>query len=163
MADDLREFYRALWNLDKNAFNDVADESTRRGTCSLTKAKVDALDKAIGSPTSAYANVAASDAAEEIKATWITTDAAITVAWKPMMECLLMQGVGGNLLDLVHLSNSYEWVPGQSPDRCPIGFDETIVTSARITELTTSATGKTIGILSTLARPNPPAFRNHSF
>jgi fatty acid synthase subunit beta len=152
MSDDLREFYRALWSLDPSAFDDTADESVRRGTCALSKAKVAALNGAVGQPTSAYAAVAVNAEAEAIKSQWVTTDAAITIAWKPMMECLLMQGVGGNLLDLVHLSNSYEWLFSESADRFPIGFEEEIAIAAEIVELTTSATGKTIAIKSTLAR-----------
>ena len=96
MSDDLREFYRALWSLDPSAFDDTADESVRRGTCALSKAKVAALNGAVGQPTSAYAAVAVNAEAEAIKSQWVTTDAAITIAWKPMMECLLMQ-VGASL------------------------------------------------------------------
>ena len=72
--------------------------------------------------------------------------------------CVIVQGVGGNLLDLVHLSNSYKWLLSESADRFPIGFEEEIQIAAEIVELTTSATGKTIAIKSTLARDGADFF-----
>jgi fatty acid synthase subunit beta len=76
----------------------------------------------------------------------VPMDFAIVVGWKAIMKALLI--VPGDLLKLVHLSNKYVMCPGAGPLR----VGDRTKSTASITSVSISETGKTVEVCATITR-----------
>ena len=79
-------------------------------------------------------------------------DFAIVVGWRSIIKAIFPRAIDGDLLKLVHLSNSYRMIPGagllQEGDR--------ISTSALIKSVVNQPTGKVVEVVGTLRRDGKP-------
>ncbi|KAG9238188.1 fatty acid synthase [Amylocarpus encephaloides] len=69
-------------------------------------------------------------------------DFAIVAAWKPLMQPLFVPDIQGDLLNLVHLSNSYRMVP----NAVPIVEGDIVTSTARVTAVVNQTSGKMIEV-----------------
>ena len=73
----------------------------------------------------------------------VPMDYLIVAAWQPIASCLLRPEMP-SMLNLVHLSNEYEWTCKQWKLREPVIFGDVLKTSARVIKIQTSKTGRTL-------------------
>ncbi|KAH8805464.1 fatty acid synthase beta subunit dehydratase [Xylogone sp. PMI_703] len=71
---------------------------------------------------------------------------AIKLAWKPIMKALFSKAVRGDLLKLVHLSNTYTITPGGPK----IKVGQTVDVSADIAAILNQESGKVVSVLATV-------------
>jgi fatty acid synthase subunit beta len=77
-------------------------------------------------------------------------DYAIVVSWQSLIKSLFPEEVDGNILNLVHLSNSYTRLPGPLFEHVAIG-GATLRTTMNITNVSNGPTGKTVTVNGTIA------------
>ena len=72
----------------------------------------------------------------------VPMDYLIVAAWQPIASCLLRPEMP-SMLNLVHLSNQYEWTCKHWKLREPVIFGDVLKTFARVIKIQTSKTGRT--------------------
>ena len=77
------------------------------------------------------------------KAANVPMDYLIVAAWRPIASCLLQPKMP-SMLTLVHLSNEYEWTCKKWNLREPVIYGDELETSARVVEIRTNSTGRTV-------------------
>eukprot|EP01117_Protostelium_nocturnum_P000846 TRINITY_DN1109_c0_g1_i4.p1 TRINITY_DN1109_c0_g1~~TRINITY_DN1109_c0_g1_i4.p1 ORF type:complete len:3931 (+),score=1672.78 TRINITY_DN1109_c0_g1_i4:607-12399(+) len=78
----------------------------------------------------------------------VPMDFSIRLGWESIMKATFPSEIDGDLLRLVHLSNSFEWIEGSSP----LAVGDVIQNEAKITAITNSESGKTVSVEGTLFR-----------
>jgi len=130
--------YRKLWLSDAHAScsgggspeTNVFDE-----TFVIDRARVQAFNRAVGYHKSH-------------RGERVPLDFSIVAAWKSVSRALLQDPVQGDLLALVHLSNSYEVAKGARP----LEVGETIQARSHVSSITIDDSGKTVEVLCHLTR-----------
>lgn len=79
-------------------------------------------------------------------------DFAIVLGWRAIIKAIFPAVIDGDLLRLVHLSNGFKMMQGASP----LAENDKVITTARITSVTNTVSGKVIEVLGTLIRDNNP-------
>jgi fatty acid synthase subunit beta len=122
--------YRQLWLGEIPTTPESPPESSVfEGSFKIDRARVQAFNRAVG-----Y------DKAH--RAEKVPLDFAIVASWKPICQALLQDPVQGDLLALVHLSNSYKMArEAQMPK-----FGDQIRTRASVTAITIDDSGKTVTV-----------------
>ncbi|EIT75554.1 enoyl reductase domain of FAS1 [Aspergillus oryzae 100-8] len=82
------------------------------------------------------------DATASATTNTLPLEAAIIAAWKPLMEPLFVAELQGDLLRLVHLSNSIRYTPGAAP----LEVNDVVTTKSQVRAVTIKETGKTISV-----------------
>ncbi|KAH8723176.1 fatty acid synthase beta subunit dehydratase [Phaeosphaeriaceae sp. PMI808] len=77
-------------------------------------------------------------------------DYAMVAAWRPLVEPLLANDLTGNLLDLVHVSNSFKVKPGVQP----LAEGDVVETRSRVTAVVIQASGKMVEVEAHIFRGN---------
>ncbi|KAE8380399.1 acyl transferase domain-containing protein [Aspergillus bertholletiae] len=88
------------------------------------------------------------DATASSTSNTLPLEAAIIAAWKPLMEPLFVAELQGDLLRLVHLSNSIRYSPGADP----LKVDDIVTTRSRVRAVTIKENGKTISVEAEILR-----------
>ena len=79
-------------------------------------------------------------------------DYAIVVAWKAITKPLFCESLGGNLLDLVHLSNDFSTISGVTP----LKVGETVLAISRVTAVINQDSGRMVEVRGAVLRENTP-------
>ena len=137
----IRNFYELLW-LGKSHSKNSTQKSTKppdtavfEDTYVVDEACVKNFNRAIG-----Y------DRAH--KDEQVPMDFGIVMSWKPVSRALLQMSMHADLLNLVHLSNSFEI----APDASPIAFGDKIKAVARIDSVKIEESGKVVEVACKLLR-----------
>ncbi|XPT03480.1 Fatty-acyl-CoA synthase system [Ascochyta lentis] len=85
----------------------------------------------------------------------VPMDIGVFVAWPALVRPLMASEIGGDLLRLLHRSNSFEYVEGTSPLR--IG-DEVEINS-QVTAVTVSSSGKLVEVSAVILRSSLPVLK----
>ncbi|OGM42218.1 putative fatty acid synthase subunit beta [Aspergillus bombycis] len=88
------------------------------------------------------------DATASATTSTLPLEAAIIAAWKPLMEPLFVAELQGDLLRLVHLSNSIRYAPGAAP----LEVNDVVTTKSQVRAVTIKETGKTISVEAQILR-----------
>ncbi len=86
---------------------------------------------------------------------YVPLDLCIVAAWTALVKPLMISAIDGDLLQLLHRSNSFEYYPKASP----LEIGDMIETSSHIGAVTIQPTGKLIEVIAELRRRNEPVVK----
>jgi fatty acid synthase subunit beta len=151
--DRIKEFYAGLWGDADEASDNLAAslETTRTVRFELTEERAAAMIAATSS------RVPVSSIKKETKTSASASmDAAILVAWQPLVQALLPSALDASILELLHLNNSYRWVTGSGDTprhlrRSPMKIGSTLVSSGSISEIVKTPSGLAVTVKATIS------------
>ena len=129
----IRRFYSMAWHCQK----DISSKDEICSSAVVSQEAVHAFNRAVGYETDESA-----------------LDMATVLCWKPLTSLLLASDIGGNLLNLVHLSNEYQALTN---DDVLVAVGDSVGSKARITEVRCKPKlGTTIEVSCVLSRKENP-------
>ena len=140
--DRIKEFYYRIWfGNEEVPFN--ADVQTRfdGGRATVTAEAINDFVHAVGNTGEAFVD-------RPGKEVWAPMDFAIVVGWKAITKPIFPRAVDGDLLRLVHLSNSFRMMPGATP----LKRGDAVETTARINAVLNQDSGKMVEVCGTIKR-----------
>ncbi|KAL9609772.1 MAG: hypothetical protein Q9167_005484 [Letrouitia subvulpina] len=88
----------------------------------------------------------------EIPQRFVPLDLCIVAAWTALVKPLMIPEIGGDLLRLLHRSNSFEYYPGATP----LEIGDIVDSSSRISAINVQPTGKLIEVVAQIRRDAEP-------
>jgi fatty acid synthase subunit beta len=79
-------------------------------------------------------------------------DMAMVIAWKVLTKPLFIKALDGDLINLVHLSNTYERIPGATPVR----VGDAVSSKSRISEIANTGSGVRVEVTGEISRDGLP-------
>ncbi|KAL4747879.1 hypothetical protein BDW72DRAFT_206089 [Aspergillus terricola var. indicus] len=102
----IKKYYQTIWVGDQSlASSSTSDRVFRGGDVILTREMIQQFAQSICNHNPKYTSKA-------YGLLCVPLDLAIAVAWKPLMSCLFQPCISGDMLRLLHLSNSFEYCDG---------------------------------------------------
>ena len=143
----IQNFYSALWfGQQLPAVPEASYQSTFAGApVTLTKESVSQFLLSVGVKSHTTQSLT-TDPAE------IPMDAAILAVWEVLMKPLLCPEINGDLLRLVHRSNSFEYVAGASP----LKVGDVLHSTSSIRGVYIEDSGKVVEVLAVIKRDGKP-------
>jgi fatty acid synthase subunit beta len=140
--DRIKEFYYRLWfgseAMDENA---AVTDAFEGGRATVTAQAIADFVHAVGNNGEAFVQ-------RPGKTVYAPMDFAIVVGWKAIMKAVFPKQIDGDLLRLVHLSNSFRMLPGAEP----LQKDDVVETKAQINAVLNQASGKMVEVCGTISR-----------
>ncbi|KAL3427035.1 acyl transferase domain-containing protein [Phlyctema vagabunda] len=150
-TDDVFDLYRRLW-LGNEQIN--LDDSTSQkfdgGNFEIKEESVLSFSNACGYDSEVYSQGSSQGLSQHIK---VPLHFGMAIAWKALTKPLFLRKLGGNLLSLVHLSNSFKVAPGAEPLR----VGEVLSSSSSISAVIIRDSGKLVRVCATIHRNGEPA------
>ncbi|KAI9689976.1 MAG: beta subunit of fatty acid synthetase [Bathelium mastoideum] len=142
----IKEFYYRLWFGNEQVPFD-ADVHTRfdGGRAKVTAEAINDFVHAVGNTGEAFVD-------RPGKEMWAPMDFAIVVGWKAITKPIFPRAIDGDLLKLVHLSNSFRMMPGTTP----LKRGDAVETTARINAVLNQDSGKMVEVCGTIKRQGTP-------
>ena len=144
--DRIKEFYYKVWFGDEKCPFDTPPESTFSGGRSVV------TSQAIADFVYAVGNTSEAFVERPGKEIFAPMDFAIVVGWKAITKPIFPRAIDGDLLKLVHLSNSFRMLPGAEPLKKGDALD----TTARINAVINQDSGKMVEVCGTITRGGQP-------
>ena len=157
---EVKRYYASLW-FDASAAEALAADVSAPLTSSYTVTSED---------VDAFSTTTTSQPAKRSPDGGLTAAPmafAIVAGWRSLIRCLFPKSISGDILSLVHLSNSFSLVDGSSADvtaasSCgssdvPLAAGETVTSELCITEVVNGPSGKTVTCEGTLSRSGSEA------
>jgi fatty acid synthase subunit beta len=146
-VEEIRKFYWKTWFGDDNSYDSsVSIDSIFEGDeVTITPESIQNFAQSVGYSGESSIGRAGADIIAPV-------DYAIVVAWKAVSKPLFCDSLEGNLLDLVHLSNHFEMVPGAAP----LKAGETVLTVSSVTAVVNQDAGRMVEVRGTVLRKNAP-------
>ncbi|KAI9744714.1 MAG: hypothetical protein M1818_001639 [Claussenomyces sp. TS43310] len=85
----------------------------------------------------------------------VPLDLCIVAAWTALVKPLMISAVDGDLLRLLHRTNSFEYYPGAEP----LEIGDVVKTSSHIAAVTIQAAGKLVEVVAEIKRQNKPVVK----
>lgn len=133
----IKSFYWKVWFGSKTPvdLDFSVDSSIDGGSMEIKSKDISDLAHAIGNTCEYFVPRADRDQLAPM-------DFAIVIGWKAIMKAIFPKNVDGDILKLVHLSNSYRMMPGASP----LVVGDKVSSDANITAVINGPTGKTVRV-----------------
>ncbi|KAL1956696.1 hypothetical protein VTO42DRAFT_6946 [Malbranchea cinnamomea] len=144
--DRIKEFYYRVWFGEKDVPFDVpATTVFDGGRTTVTSQAIADFVHAVGNTGEAFVD-------RPNKVMYAPMDFAIVVGWKAITKPIFPRVIDGDLLKLVHLSNSFRMVPGAEP----IKVGDVLDTTAQINAIINQDSGKMVEVCGTIKRDGEP-------
>lgn len=144
--DRIKGFYYRLWFGDEKAPLDApVTDSFEGGQATVTGQAIADFVHAVGNNGEAFVE-------RPGKTVYAPMDFAIVVGWKAIIKAIFPRKIDGDLLRLVHLSNSFRMFPGAEP----LKKDDVVDTKAHINSVLNQASGKMVEVCGTISREGRP-------
>lgn len=144
--DRIKEFYYRLWFGDEEVPLDASvTDSFEGGQTTVTGQAIADFVHAVGNNGEAFVE-------RPGKTVYAPMDFAIVVGWKAIIKAIFPRTIDGDLLRLVHLSNSFRMLPGAEP----LMKDDVVDTKAHINAVLNQASGKMVEVCGTISREGRP-------
>lgn len=144
--DRIKEFYYRLWFGDEKVDLDASvTDVFEGGSATVTADDIANFVHAVGNNGEAFVQ-------RPGKTVYAPMDFAIVVGWKAIMKAIFPRAIDGDLLRLVHLSNSFRMLPGAEP----LKKDDTVHTKAQINCVLNQSSGKLVEVCGTISKENRP-------
>ncbi|PUU81782.1 fatty acid synthase beta subunit dehydratase [Tuber borchii] len=144
--DKIKEFYYRLWFGDEKVPLDAAVTDVFDGGCAqVTGQAIADFVHAVGNNGEAFVE-------RPGKTVYAPMDFAIVVGWKAIIKAIFPKAIDGDLLKLVHLSNSFRMLPGAEP----LKKDDVVETRAQINAVLNQVSGKMVEVCGTISRDGRP-------
>lgn len=144
--DRIKKFYYKLWFADDNTPLDASVTDTFDG------GKTTVTGQAIADFVHAVGNNGEAFVERGGKTPLAPMDFAIVVGWKAIIKAIFPKAIDGDLLKLVHLSNSFRMFPGAEP----LKKDDVVETTAQINAVINQDSGKMVEVCGTVTREGQP-------
>ncbi|KAK0715299.1 acyl transferase domain-containing protein [Lasiosphaeris hirsuta] len=140
--DNIKEFYWRAWFGDDELDLDAAVTGKfDGGRTTITSEAINEFVHAVGNTGEAFV-----DRPEKIM--YAPMDFAIVVGWKAITKPIFPRTIDGDLLKLVHLSNSFRMMPGAEA----LKKGDEVSTTAQINAVINQESGKMVEVCGTIAR-----------
>lgn len=144
--DRIKEFYYRLWFADEPMNKDAAvTDVFDGGQTTVTAQDIADFVHAVGNNGEAFVQ-------RPGKTVYAPMDFAIVIGWKAIMKAIFPKDIDGDLLRLVHLSNSFRMLPGAEP----LKKGDVVDTKARISAVLNQDAGKMVEVCGTITREGRP-------
>jgi fatty acid synthase subunit beta len=144
--DRIKEFYYRLWFGSEPMNKDASVTEVFEGDQTTVTAQAIAdFVHAVGNNGEAFVQ-------RPGKTVYAPMDFAIVVGWKAIMKAIFPKDIDGDLLRLVHLSNSFRMLPGADP----LKKDDVVDTNAQINAVLNQDSGKMVEVCGTISRDGCP-------
>ena len=144
--DHIKRFYYKLWFGDDSIPLDTPITSVFEG------GRATVTGKAIADFVHAVGNNGEAFVERPGKVVYAPMDFAIVVGWKAITKAIFPKAIDGDLLRLVHLSNSFRMYPGAEP----LQKDDVVETTAQINAVLNQDSGKNVEVCGTITRDGKP-------
>ena len=146
LVNEVSQFYRSLWFGDEQLdFDALFTQEFSGGTMTIAREQISSFLQATGSSAETYLSYTN----ERLPA---PLDFSIVVAWKALLKPIFLKQIGGNILNLVHLSNSFKRIV----DTNVLEAGDIVSTSSRITAVRIQDAGKVVEVLATITKDGRP-------
>ncbi|KAH8145050.1 uncharacterized protein LAJ45_10961 [Morchella importuna] len=144
--DRIKEFYYRLWFGDEKVPLDASvTDVFEGGQSTVTGQAIADFVHAVGNNGEAFVE-------RPGKTVYAPMDFAIVVGWKAIIKAIFPRTIDGDLLRLVHLSNSFRMLPGAEP----LQKDDVVDTKAHINSVLNQPSGKMVEVCGTISRGGRP-------
>ncbi|KAI5290298.1 beta subunit of fatty acid synthetase, partial [Ascosphaera aggregata] len=144
--DRIKEFYYKVWfGSEKVPFDTPVTTVFDGGETTVTSQAIADFVHAVGNTGEAFVDRPGKDV-------YAPMDFAIVVGWKAITKPIFPRAIDGDLLKLVHLSNSFRMLPGAEP----IKVGDVLKTSAQINAIINQDSGKMVEVCGTITREGQP-------
>lgn len=138
----IKEFYYNIWFNEQTVPFDTPVTSTfEGGSATVTSEAINDFVYAVGNTGEAFVE-------RPNKEVLAPMDFAIVVGWKAITKPIFPKAIDGDLLKLVHLSNSFRMMPGAEP----LKKGDTVNTTAQINAVLNQDSGKMVEVCGTITR-----------
>ena len=138
----VKEFYYRLWfGEDLPSTSATLDDSFDGGEVTLNQEMLQKFQRALGKFMPAHS-----------KGIKIPLDFCIVIAWKALMKPIFVDQIDGDILKLVHLSNSFRRLPGSDSLR----EGDVVNSKSKITMLVNNESGRLVEVRATIYRLGTP-------
>ncbi|KAK9470420.1 acyl transferase domain-containing protein [Dipodascopsis tothii] len=143
----IKEFYWKLWfgSNEPYPYNLKVDQEIDGGDGSITGQGIADFVYAVGNNGEAFVD-------RPGKTTYAPMDYAIVVSWKAIIQALFAKEIDGDLLRLVHLSNSFKMLPGAEP----LKKGMVAKTTAKINAILNQESGKMVEVSGVVTSEGKP-------
>ncbi|KAI9878043.1 MAG: hypothetical protein M1830_002094 [Pleopsidium flavum] len=146
----IKAFYAALW------VGDLPDSLMNAGLNSVFSGeKVTLSQRMVAEFMTVVGKSDPDQSMRECPKRFVPLDLCIVAAWTALVKPLMISAIDGDLLRLLHRSNSFEYYPGARP----LTIGDVVETSSRIGAVTIQATGKLIEVIAEIRRHNEPVVK----
>ncbi|KAK9446830.1 acyl transferase domain-containing protein [Limtongia smithiae] len=144
--DRIKEFYWKVW------FGDEAYTATLSTTDTIAGDTMTINGQAIADFVYAVGNNGEAFVERPGKTTYAPMDFAIVAGWQSIIKALFPKAIDGDLLRLLHLSNSFKMVPGAEL----LKEGDVVSSSAKINAVLNQDSGKVVEVSGTIFREGAP-------
>lgn len=142
----IKEFYYQIWfNESTVPFDTPVTSTFEGGSATVTSGAINDFVYAVGNTGEAFVD-------RPNKEVLAPMDFAIVVGWKAITKPIFPKAIDGDLLKLVHLSNSFRMMPGAEP----LKKGDTVHTTAQINAVVNQDSGKMVEVCGTITRQGKP-------
>jgi fatty acid synthase subunit beta len=147
--DRIKEFYYRVWFGEKSVpFDAPATTIFDGGRSTVTSQAIADFVHAVGNTGEAFVD-------RPNKEVYAPMDFAIVVGWKAITKPIFPRVIDGDLLKLVHLSNSFRMTPGAEP----LKVGDVLDTTAQINAVINQDAGKMVEVCGTIKRDGKPVMQ----
>jgi len=140
--DRIKEFYYSLWfGNEKCPFDTPVTSTFDGGSATVTSEAIADFVHAVGNHGEAFVD-------RPGKEMFAPMDFAIVVGWKAITKPIFPKAIDGDLLKLVHLSNSFRMMPGAEP----LKKGDVVKTTAQVNAVLNQDAGKMVEVCGTITR-----------
>jgi fatty acid synthase subunit beta len=144
--DRIKQFYYNVWFGDEQVPYDTPVTSKfDGGVATITREAIADFVHAVGNTGEAFVD-------RPNKEVYAPMDFAIVLGWKAITKPIFPKAIDGDLLKLVHLSNSFRMLPGVEP----LKKGDTVHTTAEVNAVLNQDSGKMVEVCGTLVRDGQP-------
>ena len=144
--DRIKQFYYHIWFGDEQCpFDTPVTSKFEGGQVTVTSEAINDFVHAVGNAGEAFVDRPGKDM-------YAPMDFAIVVGWKAITKPIFPRAIDGDLLNLVHLSNSFRMMAGAEP----LKKGDIVSTSARVNAVLNQDAGKTVEVCGTIMRQGQP-------
>ena len=141
----IRNFYRQVWSGSQDGTDDKPDAYFQGPQVTITPQLAKDMVTTIGL---SYFDSEMADHDSDV----LPIDACIVIAWDVLVRPLLLKEIEGDLLSLVHLSNSFQYYAGAAPLR----IGDVVQSKSHVSAITINDTGKTVEVRASIERAGEP-------
>jgi fatty acid synthase subunit beta len=144
--DRIKQFYYSVWFGDEQVpFDTPVSSKFDGGSATITGDAIADFVHAVGNAGEAFVD-------RPGKEVYAPMDFAIVLGWKAITKPIFPRTIDGDLLKLVHLSNSFRMLPGAEP----LKKGDTVHTTAEVNAVLNQDSGKMVEVLGILHRDGEP-------
>ena len=144
--DSIKQFYYTIWfGNEPCPFDTPVTSKFEGGQMTISSDAINDFVHAVGNTGEAFVDRPSKDV-------FAPMDFAIVAGWKAITKPIFPRAIDGDLLNLVHLSNSFRMMPGAEP----LKKGDVVSTTAQVNAVLNQDAGKLVEVCGTIMRQGAP-------